>query len=140
LIKYFILPIFLANILSCASDPHAPIPVQLKVIADYRANGGKLFYAMVTSTNEQQFMIDGYSDIAAKAFAEPPDQNTLKVFLVQPGSEQEITFDQPAQGLVGLYFLFTDPGVEWKKLLNVPLGDGYEVNFSGGSNVSVVAN
>jgi hypothetical protein len=120
--------------LGCASNTveQAP-PVRLTVTADYRANDGKLFYVLIAATHEQPFLLAGYQDIAAKVFAEPPDPNTLKVLLVEPGSEQEVDFNSPSQGQVGLYFLFTDPGAQWKKLLPTPLEDEYELTFPGGN-------
>jgi len=44
---------------------------------------------------------------------------------------------KPNQGLVALYFLFTQPGTQWKKLLATPLVDGYDITLSADNLVDV---
>jgi hypothetical protein len=133
-----ILPLSLAALLSaCAGGPEPPPPMQFDVNAEYPANGGRLFYLLVRSVNEKQFMLDGYQDIADKAFADPPDPTVLGVFSVVPGTEMEFTVTQPAQGPVALYFLLTQPGPQWKKLLSPPLEDEYDVAIPANNRIKV---
>lgn len=136
------LPVFLPLsalllLAACNSGPTPPPPVVFDVTAEYQANGGNLFYLLVRSVNEKQFMTESYQDVASKAFADPPDPTVLGVFSVVPGKEQEYTVSQPATGSVALHFLFTQPGPQWKKLLALPLADEYDVNVSANSQVSI---
>jgi len=131
-------PLLAAALLgACASGPEPPPPLKFDVVADPSANGGRLFYFMVRGVNEKQFMLDSYQDIAGKAFADPPDPAVLGVFSVVPGAEQEYTVVKPAQGTVALYFLLTQPGTQWKRLLSVPLADEYDVAVAADNQVRV---
>jgi hypothetical protein len=49
------------------------------------------------------------------------------VFSVVPGANQDYTIVQPAEGMIGLYFLLTKPGSQWKKLLTIPFESNYDV-------------
>ena len=100
-----------------------------------------MFYFVVRTANEKQFMLEGYQDIANKAFADPPDPNVLGVFSIVPGKEQEYSVNQPTQGGVALYFLLTHPaGPQWKKLLSLPLKEEYEINIPANDQIQVNEN
>ncbi|NOQ35807.1 MAG: hypothetical protein GQ569_07915, partial [Methylococcaceae bacterium] len=117
-----IFPTFLAAILlvACSSDPVAPPPLEFNITAEHKANDNRLFYFVVRNTNEKQFMLESYQEIANKAFSKEPDPAMLGVFSVVPGVKQVYTIDPPTQGALALYFLFTQPGMQWKKLLTLP--------------------
>ena len=131
--------ITLATLLTACSSsaPKPPPPMVFDVTAEYPANNGHLFYFVVRSTNEKQFMLEGYQDIANKTFADPPDPNVLGVFSIVPGQEQECSVNQPTQGGVALYFLLTQPGPQWKKLLSLPLMEKYDIDIPGNNQVQV---
>lgn len=134
-----ILALLIAPLLTaCSSDPKPPPTLTFDVRTSMGANSGNLFYLVVRNVNEKQFMLDGYQDIAFRAFASPPDQNVLGVFSIVPGTKQECAVSQPAQGSVALYFLFTQPGSEWKKLLSMPFDLKYRVNLKANGNIEVL--
>jgi hypothetical protein len=107
------------------------------VAVNPQANNGGLFYFVVRSANEKQFMLESYQEVAGKTFADPPDPNTLGVFSIVPGTQQECLVNPPAQGGLALYFLFSQPGSQWKKLLSWPLGLKYDINLTATSQVEI---
>lgn len=122
---------------ACASGPEPPPPMTFDLKADPQANAGRLFYFLARTVNEKQFMLEGYQDVAAKAFADPQDPSVLGVFSVVPGTKREYKVTQPAQGTVALYFFLTQPGQQWKRLLSVPLDDEYDIEVKADNQVRV---
>lgn len=122
---------------ACSSEPTPPPPLVFNITADTQTNDGGLFYFVVRTTNEKQFMLESYKEVAGKTFADPPDPNALGVFSIVPGSKQECEVNPPAQGNLALYFLYTQPGSQWKKLLSQPLAQKYLINLTAGSQVEI---
>ena len=130
--------VLLAVLLSaCSSDPTPPPPLVFNITADSKTNGGGLFYFVVRNTNEKQFMLESYKDVAGKTFSDPSDRNALGFFSIVPGSKQQCEVSPPAQGSLGLYFLYTQPGSQWKKLLTQPLAQKYQIHLTAGSQVEI---
>lgn len=125
---------------ACSSEPIPPPLLQFEIKADYQSNLGNLFYFVIRNTNEKQFMLESYQDIASKAFADPPDPGALGVFSIVPGTEQTYTVNQPLQGSIGLYFLFTQPGLQWKELLAMPLAEKYSIELKENNKVNIKEN
>jgi hypothetical protein len=92
---------------ACSSDPKPPPPLLFEVSSNPQANNGSLFYFVVRTTNDKQFMLENYQDIADKAFIDPPEASFLGSFAIVPGTKQECKVNLPAQGSVALYFLLT---------------------------------
>lgn len=134
-----ILPALLVAVLltACSTTLSPPPPLVFDVNANIQTNNGRLFYFVVRSANEKQFMLESYKDVASKAFSDPPDSGVLGVFSIVPGTKQECTLNQPMQGMVALYFLFTDPGAQWKKLIATPFKDKYKINLKANSQVAI---
>ncbi len=137
--KKILIPIVTAFLAACSSDPTPPPMIAFDITADYQANDGRLFYCVVRTANEKQFMLDNYQEVANKAFADPPDPGVLGVFSIAPGTEQTYTVNQPAQGAMGLYFLFTQPNSQWKKLLSTPFEEKYNVELKDNGEVVIKA-
>lgn len=135
--KKFLILIAVALLTACSSDPVPPPMVAFDITADYQANDGRLFYCVVRNANEKQFMLDSYQEVANKAFSDPPDPSVLGVFSIVPGTGQLYTVNQPAQGNMGLYFLFTQPGSQWKKLLSIPFEEKYSVELKENNQVTI---
>lgn len=125
---------------ACASEPTPPPMVGFEVTADAQTNNNRLFYFVVRTANEKQFMLESYQDVAGKAFSDPPDPGVLGVFSIVPGTVQQYTVSQPAQGTLALYFLFTEPGLQWKKLLGMPLEEQYNIELKENSQVHIKEN
>ena len=125
-------------LMACSSDPIAPPPpLEFNIITDYKTNDNRLFYFVVRSTNEKEFMLESYQEVANKAFSKKDDPAMLGVFSVVPGEIQQYTIDPPTKGGLALYFLFTEPGMQWKKLLTVPLEQKYNINLKENSKVEI---
>jgi hypothetical protein len=122
---------------ACSGDPKPPPPITFNVTADYQANNGRLFYFVVRNANQKQFMIESYTDVASKAFSDPPDPGVLGVFSVVPGSKQDYAVTPTTQGAIALYFLFTQPGLQWKKLLSMPIEPDYDLIIKANSQVDI---
>jgi hypothetical protein len=122
---------------ACSSAPTPPPPLVFNVKSDIQANNGGLFYFVVRKANEKQFMLQTYSDVANKAFADPVDLDSLGVFSIVPGSKQECKVSQPAQGTVALYFLLTKPSSQWKKLIAMPFQESYDIKIKANSRVEI---
>lgn len=122
---------------ACSSEPTPPPTLIFDVTTNSNANAGGLFYFVVRSANEKQFMLETYQGVASKAFADQPDTNSSGVFSIVPGTQQECVVSLPAQGTVALYFLLTQPGSQWKKLLSLPLADKYNINLTANSQIEI---
>lgn len=122
---------------ACSSEPTPPPPLAFNVTANPQTNDGDLFYFVVRRANEKKFMLESYQDVAGKTFSDPPDPNTVGVFSIVPGTKQECEVSLPAEGTLALYFLFTQPDSQWKKLLSLPLEDKYLVNLTATSKVEI---
>lgn len=135
-----LLTVLFLNLLlnACSSEATAPPPpLVFNVAANAQTNNGGLFYFVVRSSNEKQFVVESYQDVAGKVFTDPPDPNQIGVFSIVPGTKQECSVSPPAQGTVALYFLFTQPGSQWKKLLSIPLENKYNINLTATSQVEI---
>jgi hypothetical protein len=125
--KVFILLTVITFLLACSSTPEPPPPLGLNISVNIQANNGELFYVVAKTTNEKGFMLDSYENMANLAFSDNPEPERLSVFSVVPGTNQDCTIVQPAEGMIGLYFLLTKPGSQWKKLLTIPFESNYDV-------------
>lgn len=135
--KMILLLVLTLLLAACSSDPKPPPMLVFDVNANVQANNGGLFYFVVRTANEKQFMLESYQNVANKAFSDPPDPGVLGVFSIVPGTKQECAVNQPAQGAVALYFLFTQPGSQWKKLLSMPFEAKYDINLKANSQVDI---
>lgn len=138
--KIFPILVVMFLLVACSSEPTPPPGLGFEVTADAQANNNRLFYFVVRAANEKQFMLEGYEDVSSKAFSDPPDPGVLGVFSIVPGTTQNYTVSQPAQGTVALYFLFTQPGLQWKKLLGLPLEEKYNIELKENSQVNIKEN
>jgi hypothetical protein len=125
---------------ACSSDPIAPPPLIFEITSNYQTNNNRLFYFVVRNANEKQFMLENYTEIANKAFIEPPDPITLGVFSIIPGTTQEYSVNLPAQGNIALYFLLTEPTPQWKELLTSPLEEKYNIELKANNQIEIKQN
>jgi hypothetical protein len=127
-------------LIACASEPTPPAPLLFEIDSAYQTNNNRLFYFVVRSTTDKQFMLDSYADIANKAFSDTPNPSLLGVFSVVPGTLQEYAVSLPAQGSLGLYFLLTEPSSQWKELLSLPLEEKYTIDIKENNQVNIKQN
>lgn len=103
--------------------------MHLYVNSDTATNNGQLFYLVARAINDKQFLTDSYQTVANMVFADPPDKTIIRTHVVLPGMEQILLVEQPEESPVAFYFLFTDPGDQWKKLLDQPLAKDYNIKI-----------
>ena len=132
-----VVPTTVALLSACSSAPTPPPLMVFNIKPDIQSNNGGLFYFVVRKANEKQFMQETYADVASKTFADPVDPDNLGVFSIVPGSKQVCEVSQPTQGTVGLYFLLTQPGSQWKKLIAMPFQESYDISLKPNSQVGI---
>jgi hypothetical protein len=101
---------------ACASGTH------IYIRSNETSNNGNTLYALVRSVDAKTIRAaERYQDVSSKLFADPADASVLDSRPIFPGNP--ITFDVSdgaAKELV-VYFLFTNPGANWRLPLHAPL-------------------
>ncbi|WP_287043995.1 hypothetical protein, partial [Desulfonatronospira sp. MSAO_Bac3] len=115
-------------------DP-PPAEMTLRIEPDASANSGRIFYLMVRSTDEEQYLEHTYSHVASKVFGDPADPDILGVFPILPGRDEKIDVVQPRQNPVAFYFLFSEQSDDWRHLMPQPLDDTYRISIQDQSVV-----
>ncbi len=126
----FLLAAVILGACGCGGQKSAPeTQITLNVHSVSKANDGQLFYMVVRDINQKQFLTDTYQAVAGMVFADPQDSSVLSAQAIFPGRDHTLTVTQPAKNLLAVYFLFTNPGGHWKKMVSQPLGTAYEINI-----------
>jgi hypothetical protein len=127
--KIFI-ALFLALCTTACGPKKAPVPPPLLTVyiqPDRSANNGRVFWMVVKEVDEDQFASDTYDKIEAAFLADERDPDVLGVCSVTPGQKRRITVSRPIYRSAGFYFLFTEPGDNWKVLLRHPIGTKHDL-------------
>lgn len=105
-----------------------------QIFVPKNANGGAPFHFFAQTTALGDFYLNDYTSIAKMAFEisteSSKEQRSERAMLI-PGEIQTIRMkrENPNQP-IGLYFLFTDPGEEWKVFFDQPSCKYYKVVLS----------
>ena len=101
-----------------------------QIMVPKEANGGELFYCAAKPTEVKEFYLDDCQSIAAQTFLRSEKKGALERALLIPGETQTLRVyaEDPSQP-VALYFLFTEPGEEWKILFDNPNCSHYKVTL-----------
>lgn len=95
---------------------------RIYVRSSERSNDGNTLYAMVRNVDAKTIRSNEiYHDVASKLFADPVDASVIESRPIFPGNP--VTFnvsEGDAKNLV-VYFLFTNPGQNWRLPLRSPL-------------------
>ncbi|OPY12880.1 MAG: hypothetical protein A4E70_01871 [Syntrophus sp. PtaU1.Bin005] len=102
--------------------------ITLDIAADALANEERLAYVVIRRVNKMEFLIDQYETISDMAFARKPNESILAVKMILPGQKQQIKVIKPGKEDIGVYVLFTNPGENWKVILEGPLKKEYRIN------------
>lgn len=94
----------------------------IKVKSSKTTNNGSPFYALVKATDYPTFLSDNYTKIANAIIFPPEDQACFEIFCVVPGRDQMITIETPEIKSIGIYFLFTNPGITWNQFIDLKDG------------------
>jgi predicted component of type VI protein secretion system len=115
--------------LGCSSRRPPPPQMKLHVHTDAATNDGQLFYMLVRAVSDKQFLTESYQTVAGIVFADPPDKTVVGTHVILPGTTQDLQVLQPEESPVAFYFLFTDPGDQWKRILDQPLAKAYDIKI-----------
>jgi hypothetical protein len=115
-LKQLLLAMSLVMCAGCASG------TRIYIRSSERSNDGNTLYALVRSVDAKTLRSNEiYYDVAAKLFADPVDASVIESRPIFPGNP--VTFnlsDGDAKNVV-VYFLFTQPGQNWRLPLRSPL-------------------
>lgn len=115
---------------ACSSRRPPPPQMELHVESDKATNDGQLFYLVVRGVTDKQFISESYQTVASTVFADPPDKTVIGSHVVLPGLTQKFQVIQPEETPVAFYFMLTNPGEQWKKIVDQPLAKTYEIKIS----------
>ncbi len=113
----------------CSSRRPPPPQMKLFVESEQAMNNGQLFYLVVRAVTDKQFLTESYQTVAGLVFADPPDKTVISSHVVLPGINQEFQVIQPEESPVGFFFMLTEPGDQWKKLVEQPLAKEYVIRI-----------
>lgn len=119
----------------CSSDGPQKPEIDFYVDASHEVNDGRIVYMMARAVNEKQFLDESYAAIAGKAFPKTVDPELLKLQPIYPGQKSIVHVSGPEQGFVAIYFLFTDPGNNWRSILELPLQTAYGIELPDRNHV-----
>lgn len=114
----------------CSSRRPPPPQMKLQVKSDQAVNEGQLFYMVLKASTDKQFLTDSYQGVAGIVFADPPDKSVIGSLVIYPGLTQDFQVIQPEESPLAFYFLFTNPGDQWKKLIDQPLASAYNIRIN----------
>lgn len=103
--------------------------VTFYVDPDASVNDQRPVYMVIRKVNKKNFLTENYDYIADMVYAEPPDESLLAWHILMPGQSEKIPVIKPEKLSIGVYVLFTQPGENWKMLLEKPLKSEYKINI-----------
>jgi len=111
-----VLGLWLALCAGCASG------TRIYVRSSERSNSGNTLYALVRSVDAKTIRSNEvYYDVASKLFADPADASVLESRPIFPGNPVTFSVNEGDAKDIVLYFLFTNPGQNWRLPLRSPL-------------------
>ncbi len=125
-IKFFILLLIIAFVSGCGGIGHN---VNLKFKPGLNVNNSKPFYVVIRKVTKTNFLIDDYNKIAEMVYSDPPDESLLGWHVMLPGQKKDINVKKPDNSSIGIYGLFTNPGKNWKIMIDSPLGSKYKIDL-----------
>jgi predicted component of type VI protein secretion system len=96
--------------------PPPPPPIRIEIAAARDLNQGGPLVVVVRQTDRAGFLAEDYDAIADGLFGEPRDPAVVRKAIVRPG--QVVTLEVPRATedgqVLGVYFLFSTPGDDWR--------------------------
>lgn len=94
--------------------PTPPIHIEIRAARDLN-QGGPLF-VVVRQTDRAGFLAEDYDAIADGLFSEPRDPAVVRKAIVRPGQVLTLEVPRATQDgqILGIYFLFSTPGDDWR--------------------------
>ena len=128
--KIFILLLIIGFFTGCGGMGHN---VSLKFKPDLNANNGKPFYIVIRKVTKTSFLIDEYNEIAGMVYSDPQDKSLLAWHVMLPGQKEKIKIKKPDKLSIGIYGLFSNPGQNWKVMIDSPLESKYKIDLQDNS-------
>ena len=76
---------------------------------------------IVKETTMAEYLIDDYHEVANQSFWKESEEKNLTKKVIVPGKTNKIVIDvQNKEKLMGLYFIFSNPGECWKYIIDQP--------------------
>jgi hypothetical protein len=119
----------------CGSDapsvakPGQVPPFRIDIRAPRDLNQGGPLFVVVRKTDRAGFLAEDYDAIADGLFSEPRDPAVLRKAIVRPGQVMRMNVQRElADGeILGIYFLFSTPGDDWRLAIADPQAAGVRV-------------
>lgn len=92
--------------------------VRLSVTTAEDVNQRQPLYMLVRTLERKVYLGEAYADVAAKLVDQ--DASVLRKELLLPGRARTLYIKQP-KGPLAIYFLFTEPGGNWRTIIDPPL-------------------
>lgn len=86
-----------------------------------RTNEGNTLYMMVRDASGKAIVTEGYQEVAAKLFTDPPDPAIIRTEPIFPGNTVSFTVEGDDEKDLFIYFFYTNPGDNWRVPLRKPL-------------------
>lgn len=110
----------------------------IKIVSSRCTNQGAPFYVLIKATDFPTYVTDDYEKITHTVIHGKQETPCFVVMCVLPGKELIIDLETPDVRTLGLYFLFTNPGKEWKCFLSLDECDSFiTVNLNDNQLISV---
>lgn len=109
--------LFLLCGFSIFSDDEQIVELEIKTEVD--ANRGTPFYLLVKEVEKGEFLKQDYQDIVKEAFPSNEKSPPFPPHVILPGKNYTLEIVRKQEGkLLALYFLYTQPGQDWKLLVD----------------------
>lgn len=89
----------------------------ITIVSNNSTNKGAPFYVLIKPTDFPIYVTEDYEKIKNIVIDGKKDNDDFEVMCILPGIDLVIEIEPPEKRTLGLYFLFTNPGKEWKKFL-----------------------
>ena len=101
--------------------------MHFRVTSIPETNHGRAVHAVIRSVTPQEFLTDSYEKMSDMAYSKPKADGVLRSFAIVPGQIKHVRLEKEREKAVGIYFLFSKPGEQWKLLLPQPIGRKYNL-------------
>ena len=91
----------------------------IKIVSSRCTNQGAPFYVLIKATDFPAYVIDDYEKITQAVINGKQEGSYFEAMCVLPGKEIVVEIETTDIPTLGLYFLFTNPGKEWKCFLSL---------------------
>jgi hypothetical protein len=114
-----------------AAAPDAKTEIAIAVESTQKTNDGRPLHVVVRAVDRATWAADSYASIAD--LVSRKDESVQTTFVVFPGHEAEARLQVSTRKPIAVYFLFTQPGKPWRKLIDAPLARRIELRLASSS-------